>query len=323
MMEPLPQSRDPLDEPQPATPTEAKGPPRALPKPTRRNYWAKLDPRDFARFPAVPPLTYLEESRLFGRAQNGDLDARNALWRQYLRLTFSVVNRFRLPPSLLADAIQEAAMGLGAAIDRFEVHRYLAFSTYAWFWMEQRVRRFLHNNRYSAHLPGYLHAEYNRFRKGLRRCRSDADWFDWREEWLSSSPRRYKHFSWFHRLAHARPLDDAVDLACRVTDPAPAFERAEILALVRTVVDRLPAREAYIIVRRYGLDGEPTSTLKEIGREVRLTRERVRQLETVALDRIRPDLQELLAGETASVWRIVRDRRREPDSHTHATRIAE
>ena len=296
MMEPLRRPQVPLDEPQSAELAEPKESPRTWQKTTNRNYWAKLDPLDFARFPVVKPLPYLEESRLFERAQNGDIDARNTLWRQHLRLAFSVVNRFHLPQSLLADAIQEAAIGLVAAIERFDVHRYLAFSTYAWHWMEQRVRRFLIDNRYGVRIPAYLHGEYHRFKRGLRRCRSRADLFDWREEWLSSNPKLFDHLSRFHRLAHPRSMDDAVDLACHMPDPVSTIQREDVQALVRTTVDRLLAREAYIIVRRYGLDGEPKATLKEIGQEIGLTRERVRQLELETLDDLRRDLENRQAG---------------------------
>ncbi len=295
-MESLHQHYDPPDESQSDALTGAREPPRSWKKATNRNYWAKLDQRDFARFPAVKPLPYLEESRLFEQAQNGDIGARNILWRQHLRLAFSVVNGFHLPQSLLADAIQEAAIGLVRAIEQFEVHRYLAFSTYAWYWMEQRVRRFQIDNRYAARIPAYLYTEYHRFHFGLRRCRSGSDWFDWREEWLSAHPRIFARLSRFHRLAHPGPLDDALDLACRLPDPASTLEHMEIRAIVRATVDRLPAREAHIIVRRYGLDGEPEATLKEIGHEIGLTRERVRQLEVETLDGIRRDLEERLAG---------------------------
>ncbi len=296
MMEPLRQPLVPPDEARPTEREEAKESSRTWQKPASRNYWAKLDQRDFARFPVVKPLPYLEESRLFRRAQNGDIDARNTLWRQHLRLAFSVVNGFHLPPSLLADAIQEAVIGLVVAIERFEVHRYLAFSTYAWHWMEQRVRRFQIDNRYAARIPAYLYTEYHRFQEGRRRCRSAADWFDWREEWLSSHPKIFDRLSRFHRIAHPRPLDDANGAVTGDDDAGSVLEHKETLAVVAKFVNRLPERERHIITRRYGLDGEPEATLKEIGYEVRLTRERVRQLEVESMDAIRRDLERYLSG---------------------------
>lgn len=296
MMEPLRQPLAPLDEPQPAELADVKESPRTWQKPASRNYWAKLDQRDFARFPVVTPLPYLEESRLFERAQNGDTDARNILWQQHLRLAFSVVNRFHLPESLLADAIQEAALGLVVAIARFEVHRYNAFSTYAWYWMEQRVRRFRINHVYGVRIPAYLYPAYGRFHKGLRRCKSRADWFDWRDEWLSSDSNTFERLSRYHALAHAGPLGDADGTVADDNDPTNAIEHQETLSLVRTTVDHLPHRERHIITRRYGLDGEPEATLEEVGNEISLTRERVRQLEVEGMDAIRQDLEKRLAG---------------------------
>lgn len=290
-MESLHRSEDSQDASQADALTRVKESPRSWKQATNRNYWAKLDQRDFAKFPAVKPLSYLEESRLFEQAQNGDIDARNILWRQHLRLAFSVVNRVHLPESLLADAIQEAALGLVVAIQRFDVHRYNAFSTYAWHWMEQRVRKFRIDHQYGARIPAYLYQEYGRFRRGLRRCRSRADWFDWRDDWLSSAPDTFERLSRYHALSHAGPLDDAGEIVVDDNDPATVIEHLEELTLVRTTVDELEQREAHIIVRRYGLDDEPEATLKQIGHEVGLTRERVRQIETQALVRLREYLE--------------------------------
>ena len=296
MMEPPRQPVAPPDELQPAEQVEAKEPPRGWQTPARWNYWAKLDPLEFARYPALKPLPYLEESRLFQRAQRGDIDARNTLWAQHLRLAFSVVNRFHLPPALLADALQEAAIGLVSAIDRFEVHRYVAFSTYAWYRMEQRVRRFQTENRYAARIPAYLYTEYQRFRVGRHRCRSRADLFDWREEWLSAHPKIFDRLSRFHGLAYPRPLDDAADLACPHPGPGEATEESEVLKLIAAAIDALPRRKHHIIIRRYGLDGEPEQTLGEIGDTLDLTRERVRQLQNNAEVALREKLRRHLAG---------------------------
>lgn len=296
MSEPLRQAPVPQDEPRPAGSAKGIQLPPTHREATSRNYWAKLDQRDFARFPAFKPLPHLEESRLFQRAQNGDIDARNILWRQHLRLAFSVVNRFYLPRTLLADAIQEAALALATAIERFDVHMYNAFSTYAWYWMEQRVRRFRISHQYGARLPAYLHPTYGRFNKGLRRCRSLTELLDYQDEWRSSDPVTFDRLSCYHALIHAGPIDDAASTAAADGDPSSAIECQETIALISAIVDNLPKREHHIITRRYGLDGEPMATLKEIGREIGLTRERVRQLEREALRFLRGDLEDRLAG---------------------------
>ena len=270
--------------------------PRYWQERTRRNYWAHLDARDVAPFPAPKPLPYLRESRLFEQAQQGDTEARRTVWQQHLRLALSAVNRFYFPQSLVADAVQEAAIGLVPAIQRFEVHRYHAFSTYAWHWVAQRLKRFQINQQYGARIPAYLHPAYVRFRKGLRRCRSRADWFDWRDEWLSSAPDTFERLSRYHRLAHARPIDDASGVTTEDGNPAGTVEHEEILALVIKMVNHLPDRERYIVMRRYGLDGKPEAILQEIGDAIGLTRERVRQLEVETLTGIRRELEMRLTG---------------------------
>ena len=288
MMEPLRKPSLPPDQPHPAELAAATGTPRTWRDSASRNYWAKLDPRDFAPFPVVKPLPYLEESRLFERAQNGDIDARNTLWSQHLRLAFSVVNRFQLPPSLLADAIQEAVIGLVVAIERFEVQRYLAFSTYAWYWMEQQVRRFRIDHQYGVRIPAYLFPAYGRFHKGLRRCRSRADWFDWREEWRSSHPKIFDRLSRFHRLAHPRPLDEAIDATCLSPHPASALEHDMLLEeRVEKVLKTLTYREREIIKLRYGIGDGYTYTLEEVGTIFKITRARAQQVEAKAIRKLR------------------------------------
>src|SRR5689334_9946041 len=100
---------------------------------SRRNYWATFDPSEFAAFPKLEPLPYLKECRFIERAQTGDVEARNIVWTHHLRLVYSVANQFNFHENDLPDALQEGAIGLSRAVARFEIHRYAAFSTYAWY----------------------------------------------------------------------------------------------------------------------------------------------------------------------------------------------
>jgi len=251
-----------------------------------RNHWAQFDPDDFVILPRTEPLGYLEEARLFERAQSGDADAFNRLWLQYVRLALSVVNQFPIPEDILADALQEAVIGLRRAIEKFEVKQYVTFPTYAWYWMKQRVRRFLTKERFGLPLPAYLYHDYHRFRIGLHRCRSAADWFDWRDDWLTREPRLYGKLLRLHPLATARP-DPAI---LKVLDPdgAPdgAAKQAERVLVVQEALNWLDERDRFIITRRYGLDGEEPEILAEIAAQIGLTRERVRQLQQAAEERL-------------------------------------
>ncbi|MCC6270613.1 MAG: sigma-70 family RNA polymerase sigma factor [Microbacteriaceae bacterium] len=254
---------------------------------TRSNHWAHADELDIGRYPKVKPLSYLQEAKLVQQAQAGDVDVRNRLWRLHLRLAFSVANRFRIEPHDLPDAVQEAAMGLLPAIMRFEVQRYNSFSTYAWHWLAQRLHRFLMKNGYAVRAPSNLHRAYQVFCRGLSRCRSAADWFDWRDDWLSTDPGLYDRLLHLHSVAHPGPLQDAAELPCSMPHPIAALCRAELRTRVREAVSRLPDRERDIIVRRYGMGtGEP-ETLETIACGLRVSKERTRQLQHKAEVRLR------------------------------------
>lgn len=252
-----------------------------------RNYWADDDLRDVVQYPRLKPLPYLREVRLIERAQHGDTDARNLVWTHHLRLAMSVVNRFHVPRHLLADALQEAAIGLERAIMRFEVHRYTAFSTYAWFWIRQRVHRFLQYRRYLTPVPAHLHRPFVRFCVERARCDSGGAWLAWRQRWNDENADEYELMLSLFRLAHPERLSRRP----RLSDPqaGPEFRslRAEATRVVHAELDELPDRVRTVLVRRYGLDGQPERTLEEVAQEIGLTRERIRQIQEAAEVRLR------------------------------------
>lgn len=268
------------DERKPWSPTDERG----------RNYWRRFRPEDFVTYPRTTAVSYYEEMTLIRRAQQGDLAARNEVWQRNLRLVFSVVNRFYVPRDLMPDAIQEGAIGIQRAIARFDLERYGAFSTYAWPWIWQRIQRFLHYRAFPARIPAHLYGHYLRFRHEMLRAASVEESFDVLERWRASHSRILPRLIGIHRIStatglHLIPSDDLPFVEDYRFD-----EPLERESLVAAIASTLSERQRHIVMRRFALDGRPESTLEELGAELGITRERVRQIEFHAIARLRRKL---------------------------------
>lgn len=252
----------------------------------KRNYWADPALHESISCPRGKPLGYLTEARLIERAQQGDVAARNIVWYSHLRLAMTAINEFHIPRPLVPDAFQEAAIGLEQAIMRYEVRRFLSFSTYAWYWIAQRVRRLLASQRSPIRIPDYLHRFFANFCHERKACRGPGEWFDWFDSWSSSEPDVFLSFVRIFHFTHDPPRE--ADLLAHTAHevghrPLDADEKR----LIHGAVLALSERERNILERRFGLDGKAEATLEAIARELGLTRERVRQIQQEAFDRLR------------------------------------
>jgi RNA polymerase sigma factor (sigma-70 family) len=230
----------------------------------------------------LEPLPYLKESRLIQAAQEGDIAARNEVWMHYARLVLSVVNSFRIPESMLADAIQEGAIGLHKAIKKFEIERYNSFSTYAWPWVYQYVQRFLVSNLFSPRIPSYLFRDYMRFQRELRCCIEPGDEAALFSKWRNINRKLYKRIIQIHNANNAMPLQFLGAASHPEVFDRNEQDEVDRKAICHEAIRSLENRDQKIINMRYGMSGEPEMTLKRVGQELGLTRERIRQLQVQA-----------------------------------------
>ena len=241
-----------------------------------------------------PLLTAAEEVRLAKRVERGDLAAKTVMVESNLRLVVSIAKQYRGLGLPFDDLIQEGAIGLNRAVEKFDWRRGHKFSTYATWWIRQAVQRAVSRQARTIRLP--IHVLERRHR--LLVAASDL------ESALGREPTR-RELSEATGLS-LRQIDETVqavqppvsleqpvapdgedELGDLVADAAAAdpFERAalqEERLHVHRALEELPARERLVLEQRFGLAGE-TRTLEEIGGRVGVTRERVRQLEKQAL----------------------------------------
>jgi RNA polymerase primary sigma factor len=249
-------------------------------------------------------LSASEERTLIAAAQSGDEIARERLLLHNLKLVVKIAKHFHHHCVPLIDLIQEGTLGLMHAVDKFDLSTLYRFSTYASPWITQAVSRYLDENRHGAHLPNYVVVNHmNRIRRalsaGAESVREIAEHaslridqvelaLQWMRPVLSlDAPLQTEHGS--HRG------NDEVFLADMIADHSPPVDELADQSMLSEDMARamecLSPREQEVIALRFGIgDSEKPHTLFEIGRRLRVTRERARQIEAKALEKLRSRL---------------------------------
>jgi RNA polymerase primary sigma factor len=244
----------------------------------------------------VPLLSAEEESELARRVRLGDPEAREQFIRANLRLVVSVAKQYDHRGLPLLDIIEEGNLGLMRAVERFDPDAECRFSTYATWWIKQGIRRALVNTVRTVRVPSYMVELIYRWRSTEAKLRQELGRDPTRDEIAGKLQLGPKHRRQIRRalrtaqtLTQSMSLDDSDDLADLLADPslrAPddlLFEEHEI-EQVKQLLGCIDERQAKILRMRYGFDGTPPLTLREIGALLGITRERVRQIQNEALD---------------------------------------
>nr|AAB07553.1 SigC [Chloroflexus aurantiacus J-10-fl] len=254
-----------------------------------------------------PLLPLAEKQRLIAQVNAGT--GRAQLINSNLRLVVSIARRYQGHALSLLDLIQEGSVGLMGAVDKFDASRGLKFSTYATYWIRQSIGRAIADHSRTVRLPVHLGERLSRLSRLRQELSQQLDREPTLEE-LAAGCRPERRAGRTAEQAGLAPTsldephteDGGGALAEILTDPlqpTPFDEVSESMlqADVQHALQQLSPRERSILRLRYGLDGEPMHTLEQIGQRLRLTRERVRQLEHEALRKLRdPSLHPQLQG---------------------------
>ncbi len=233
------------------------------------------------------------ELRLGTLVRGGDRDARQEMIQANLRLVVAVARQYDNLGLPLLDVIEEGNIGLMRAVERFDPAMGCRFSTYAVHWIRQGIRRALGDKGRSVRIPAYMAELVSRLRRHDRNGHGREDVEELARA-LRLDPSRVGLIERVIATAAqgSGPLDplvlaEAGELIAEAGDPETPLLLGEDALLVRERLQRIPEREAEILRYRFGLDGFPVMTLEEIGNAFDLTRERIRQLESEALGRLR------------------------------------
>jgi RNA polymerase primary sigma factor len=250
-------------------------------------------------------LTPTEERELARRKDLGDEAAKRRLIECNLRLVMSITRNYTKAGVPLLDLIQEGNMGLIRAVEKFDYRLGFKLSTYATWWIRQAVTRALADQGRTIRLPVHVAEQVRRAQRSRRQLAQKLNRDPSIEQIAADAgftPERVREL--FELVEDPVSLETPVgdgessvaDMIEDVTSESPdtaTNEQARSAELARAM-DRLNPRMRHVVLRRFGLDGQPPQTLEEVGTDLGITRERVRQLETRALRELRaaaPGLQ--------------------------------
>jgi RNA polymerase primary sigma factor len=252
--------------------------------------------REIAEYPL---LTIEEEVKLARKIKRGDQEARARMVRCNLRLVVKIArdySNFGLP---LLDLISEGNIGLMKAVERFDPKKGGKLSTYAAWWIKQSIKRALANQSKTIRLPVHLVDKIAKLRRvatqmteELGREPTDEELAE--EVGMASSKVAALKSAAIRPTSLDQPIGDEESTALgeiigdeEAQDPFEMLRDKDLREEVGDLLDVLDDRERKIIFSRFGLDGQRTKTLEEVGVKFGVTRERIRQLQNIALNKMR------------------------------------
>jgi RNA polymerase primary sigma factor len=248
----------------------------------------------------TPLLTREEEVKLARKIKRGDQAARQHMIKANLRLVVKIAHDYSSYGLPLLDLISEGNIGLMKAVERFDPKKGGKLSTYAAWWIKQSIKRALANQSKTIRLPVHLVDKIARMRRVAMQLAEEFGREPTDEELgeeLQMAPAKISQL----RTAAIRPAsldanvgqdEDGASLGDLIGDenaatPSDLFSDKNLRKSVMDLLHVLDERELKIITMRFGLDGKKEMTLEEVGRKFKVTRERIRQLQNIALRKIK------------------------------------
>ena len=249
-----------------------------------------------------PLLTTPQERDLAKRVMEGEQEARNLLWRANLRLVVSIAKRYvgRSPDLTLLDLIQEGNLGLFKAVDKFDYTKGYKFSTYATWWIRQAITRALADQSRTIRIPVHMVETIAKYKQIVRRLSQDLGRDPLPEEIATEMGLDVDKIYNIEKInqdtisleSSVGDDDDKSTLGDFIPDdkilaPDKETSRRILADQIRQILSDLSPKERKILEMRHGLMDGIYHTLEEVGKKFGVTRERIRQIEAKALERIR------------------------------------
>lgn len=247
----------------------------------------------------IPLLSAEDEKELAIKAAQGDSAAKEKLINSNLKLVVSIAKKFQGNGISFLDLIQEGNIGLIAAIDKFDTSLGYRFSTYAYYWIKTTISRAVNQQNRSIRIPVYMVEKLSKYKKTEQELSQKYNREPTENEIAGKMDTSVKEIRELKEY-----LSDAISLDAPIGEdkedsfgsfvedssngnPADNYEKEDMSKILLKVLDTLPEREAGILKMRFGIGYSSPLTLEEVGKRYSLTRERVRQIESSALKKMR------------------------------------
>jgi RNA polymerase sigma factor (sigma-70 family) len=253
----------------------------------------------FKEMRKLPLLTFKQEQELAKRVAAGDPEARGKMIEANLRLVVAIGKRYVARGLPFSDIIEEGNLGLIRAVEKFDYKRGFKFSTYASWWIKQAMERAITNQVRTIRLPVHVSEEVYRYTRTEKKLKQQLRRNPYPEEIAEAmhlSIDKVRMFSQVSRETHSLDVivmedgDETLkDYLADVRAPSPEAD-SDAMSRRKQIdewISELTDAERRVVELRYGLNDESPWTLNSIGKRFGITRERVRQIEKKAIDRIR------------------------------------